>query len=217
MNGRKATFLLAALFLLQAFAVPAVSQQGDGIIVNGAKEVRETSVSLAQGLRTSIAQVPPRVVVQYGDTIRKISPLGMPGALQALLGQVPDRVVIQYAKVNRSLPLVYPVALFNDTTAPQISEISVNVMGCDGVLIAWRTDELADSEVVFGEQSGQYPHTVSDPLYGKHHEMALTGLVPGTYYYKVRSTDRSGNTATSPERSFTLACLYLPLAGRNSR
>jgi len=64
-----------------------------------------------------------------------------------------------------------------------------------------------------------YSQTVSDPLYAKQHEITLTGLTMGTtYYYKVCSTDRSGNTATSSEHSLTAQIpVYLPLVMRNNQ
>lgn len=139
----------------------------------------------------------------------------MPSALQILLGQVSDRIVIQYAKTDRQESLVYPAGLFNDTTPPQISDVSASGTG----IITWTTDEFATSTVLYGTRSGIYSHMVSDPLYTKQHEITLTGLTSGTtYYYKVRSTDRSGNTATSPEHSFTAQIsVYLPLVMRNYR
>jgi hypothetical protein len=247
MKARKATLLLAILLPVLAVTVPVVSQQGDSIIVNNADEVRETAVAMDQDLADSLAgvgprivlqyanqlrhiglanvpnalqtlldQVSPRVVVQYANTIRRVG-LAMPSELQTLLGQVSDRIVFQYANTNRQESLIYPVALFNDTTPPQVSGITTRPTGIGSVTIAWTTDEFATSTVLYGTQPGVYPHTVSDPLYTKHHEITLTGLTVGTtYYYKVRSTDRSGNTTTSSEYSFTAQVyVYLPLIMRN--
>ena len=88
------------------------------------------------------------------------------------------------------------------------------------MIITWATDEFATSTVLYGTQPGVYSQTVSDPLYTKQHSITLTGLPPGTmpYYYVVRSTDRSGNTATSSEYTFnTQPFVYLPLIMRNNR
>ena len=187
------------------------------IVLQYANQQRHIGLSTVPGpLQTLLEQVSDRIIVQYANTIRQNGLAPVPGVLQTLLEQVSDRIIFQYANTNREYQLVYPIALINDTTVPQLSEVAVSVTGCDSVTIVWSTDEFADSEIVYGEQSGAYPHTVSDSLYARHHEITLTGLTPGMYYYVVHSTDRSGNTATSSERSFTLACLYLPLAGRNS-
>jgi hypothetical protein len=116
-----------------------------------------------------------------------------------LLIPIPDRFILQYANTNRELQLAYPTALFNDVTPPQINDVAANFG-----IITWITDEFADSEVIYGESAGQYTQSVQDPLYVKQHEITLTGLTAGTtYYYKVRSADRSGNTFESVEYSFT--------------
>ena len=248
MNARKATLFLAILFLLLVFTAPAASQQGDDIIVDGADEVRKTSVGMAQdltdrlagvgprivlqyanelrsvgltavpsSLQTLLDQVSARVVVQYANTIRREGLAAMPGALQTSLDQVSDRIILQYANTNRQESLAYPTALFNDTTPPLISDITCRTIAPDSVIITWTTDEFATSTVLYGTQPGVYPHTVSDPLYTKQHEITLTGLASGTtYYYEVRSTDRSGNTATSSEQSAIAQInVYLPLVLRN--
>jgi hypothetical protein len=105
MNTRKIAFLLALILLPLVIAVAAASPQ-DTIIVNNAKQVKETSVSIDQGLVNSIASVSPRVVVQYSNAIRRNSLLAMPSALQTLLSQVSARVVVQYANTNRRNNLV---------------------------------------------------------------------------------------------------------------
>lgn len=248
MNARKATLLLAVLFVLLAFMVPAASQQGDDIIVNGADEVKKTSISITQDLTDRLAGVRPRivlqyanqlrpvglvavpdslqmllnqvsarVVVQYANTIRRESLPAIPGTLQTLLGQVSDRIVFQYANANRWERLAYPISLFNDTTLPRISGITAQPTGSESTTISWTTDEFATSTVLYGTRPGVYSQTVSDPLYTKQHGITLTGLTPGTtYYFKVRSTDRSGNTATSSEYSFTAQIfVYLPIVMRN--
>jgi hypothetical protein len=219
MNARKATLLLIALFLLLAFTTPIASQQGDRIIINYADEVRESWVSMAQDLTYRLTGVGPRIVLQYANQLRHIDLPAVPGALQILLEQVSDRVIFQYANTNRQEEMVYPAILINDTSLPQISDIAARMTGSDTAIITWTTNEFADSAVIYGTQPGVYPQTVSDPLYTKQHEITLIGLMSGpTYYYKVRSTDRSDNTTTSLEHSFTAqqVYVYLPLVMRNS-
>ena len=110
--------------------------------------------------------------------------------------------------------MVYPRSLVGDTTAPVISARSA-APAAGGIKVTWTTDEFADSTVVFGTQPGVYPQTRSDPLYVKSHVILLTGLTPGTYYYRVQSRDQSGNLAQSAEGSFTVSAMipraYLPL------
>ena len=187
------------------------------VVLQYANELRPVELAaLPSSLETLLDQVSARVVVQYANTIRQCGLVAMPSALQTLLEQVSDRVVIQYANTNRQESLAYPAALFNDTTAPQLSGITAKSEGSGSVTISWTTDEFATSTVLYGTQPDVYSETVSDPLYTRQHGIALTDLTPEImYYYKVRSTDRSGNTATSSEQIFTRNFVYLPLILRN--
>jgi hypothetical protein len=192
-----------------------LSGVGPRIVLQYANESRPIGlVTVPASLQTLLEQVSPRIVIQYANANREDALVVIPGTLQTLLGQVPDRIILQYAKTNRHLQLAYPAALINDTTPPQISGLIASARGIGTVIIAWATDEFATSTVLYGTQPGVYTQTVSDPLYTKQHKITLTGLPPGTmlYYYQVRSTDRSGNTATSAEHSFNAQpFIYLPL------
>jgi hypothetical protein len=213
MNARQVASVLVvigAAALSFALTFPAFGQSG--IVVNNADTVRNSSVSVSQGLIDSIAGVQPRIVFQYANTNRKIGLSAAPGALQTLLSQVPARIVFQYANTNRNQPLVYPAALIGDSTAPVLGSITSGP-AADGIMISWATDEFANSVVRYGTQSGVYTQTITDPLYTKSHGITITGLTPGmTYYYRIRSTDQSGNMVESSERGFTATIsLYLPL------
>lgn len=187
------------------------------IVLQYANELRPIGlVAVPSSLQTLLDQVSARVVVQYANTIRRDGLIAVPSALQTLLGQVSDRIIFQYANANRQEALAYPAALFNDTTLPQISSITARPMGSGSVTISWTTDEFATSTVLYGIQPGVYSQTVNDPLYTRQHGIALTDLTSETmHYYKVRSTDRSGNTTTSSEHSFTQIFVYLPLIVRD--
>jgi hypothetical protein len=194
---------------------------GARIVLQYANELRPIGlVTVPASLQTLLDQVSPRIIIQYANANREDALVAIPGTLQTLLGQVPDRIILRYARTNRHLTLAYPAALINDTAPPQVSGLIASARGIGTVTIAWATDEFATSTVLYGTQPGVYSQTVSDPLYTKQHSITLTGLTPGTtpYYYRVRSTDRSGNTATSAEHSFNAQpTIYLPLIMRNNR
>lgn len=94
-----------------------------------------------------------------------------------------------------------------DKTAPIISELTVLEITATSALIEWKTDEPAKSKV---------RHATSTPLkadssslsmgpseYLLEHSILLSDLLPDTtYYYSVISIDKSGNAATSEEKSF---------------
>ena len=194
--------------------VNSLTGVGPRIVLQYANQLRPVGlVAVPTSLQTLLDQVSDRIIVQYANAIREDDLAALPSTLQALLGQVSDRIIFQYANANRESQLVYPATLINDATPPQISDISASLTGSDSAAITWTTDEFATSTVLYGTQPGMYPQTVSDPLYTKQHRVIVTGLTSGpTYYYKVCSTDRSGNTTTSMEHGFsTQRYVYLPL------
>lgn len=71
--------------------------------------------------------------------------------------------------------------------------------------IFWKTDEVSDSVVEYGLDTsyGDFKTNLDDVF---EHTMVLTNLMPSTeYFYRVHSTDPSGNTRTSPGLSFVTA------------
>jgi phosphodiesterase/alkaline phosphatase D-like protein len=75
-------------------------------------------------------------------------------------------------------------------------------------VIEWATDEDSDSVVEYGTSPGSYPNSEIDLALVTSHSIVLTDLTPATtYYYRVKSTDASNNTATSGEYNFTTQSL----------
>jgi hypothetical protein len=165
-----------------------------------------------------ISQVADRFLIESADTSRLYLFNPAPQKLLDLIRQVADRIVMEAADANRLYLPDYPAELINDTTAPQISGISVRWLSPTSVAISWLTDEFADSKVSFGADSGVYAEIESDPFYVVEHEIILTGLTEEeTYYFVVTSEDQSGNSRQSDEQSFGLlpkTYVYLPVVIR---
>jgi len=93
-------------------------------------------------------------------------------------------------------------ARYVDTTAPSITNIKV-VSKTDSAVITWTTNELSLSWVIYGETS-DYGQELETTDYHTSHSLTLTGLSPETvYHYKIKSKDRSGNTGSSVDETFT--------------
>jgi len=72
--------------------------------------------------------------------------------------------------------------------------------------ITWTTDEAATSRVEYDNVSSSYKHSKNDSSLVKEHSLTITGLnASTTYYYRVNSTDKAGNSNESEEKSFTTA------------
>lgn len=104
--------------------------------------------------------------------------------------------------------VITPSSTPTDTTAPQISLITVAPITTSGATIGWTTSELATSTIQYGT-SASYGQTVN--LGGSaslNHSTTLSSLSPDTtYHYRITSTDASGNTGMSADETFTTDAL----------
>src|SRR6185295_17194147 len=95
-----------------------------------------------------------------------------------------------------------------DATAPVISNLRETTIDSAKVVIAWTTDEPANSLVEYStdfEFPLEQTQRVTNTAFATVHSLPIAGLRPNTtYYYRVTSTDAAGNATTSPAPSFTL-------------
>src|SRR3954452_6561050 len=100
-----------------------------------------------------------------------------------------------------------------DNIAPAISAIKATTIDSARETITWSTDEEATSRIDYGTNPAILTDTnlpagtltTSNGGFVTKHTIALTGLQPNTtYYYRITSADRSGNTAIVAAPTFTL-------------
>jgi phosphodiesterase/alkaline phosphatase D-like protein len=87
-----------------------------------------------------------------------------------------------------------------DNDPPVISVVSSSSVGRTTATVTWTTDEKAGSEVQYGPNLtyGYSVTNVNDNV--QSHTVELGGLTPGTeYFFKVVSTDGSGNIASADD------------------
>lgn len=92
-----------------------------------------------------------------------------------------------------------------DVTVPSLSSISATPAQT-GATITWNTDEASSSSVQYGLTTsyGSTTTEVDTNPRVTSHTVVLAGLTSSTlYHYRVLSTDASGNTATSTDKTFT--------------
>lgn len=66
------------------------------------------------------------------------------------------------------------------------------------LVISWRTNKLAISEVEYYQNNGQNPKKENEKSFGFNHGIIIPGLEPATaYIYSIKSRDRWGNETTS--------------------
>ncbi|MFA4941009.1 MAG: fibronectin type III domain-containing protein, partial [Patescibacteria group bacterium] len=96
-----------------------------------------------------------------------------------------------------------------ETTPPVISNVVSSNVTTQSATITWDTDELADSRIEYiTSQGGDFSDAPYEGVASMlnnaaglgAHTVTLSGLSPATvYYYKVKSTDVSTNTASSTD------------------
>jgi len=95
-----------------------------------------------------------------------------------------------------------------DTTAPQISLITVAPITTTGATVAWTTNELATSQIQYGTTINYGQTTSLGGTASLTHSTTLASLSPDTtYHYRLTSTDASGNSAFSSDETFTTSAL----------
>ncbi len=94
------------------------------------------------------------------------------------------------------------VTIAEDGSSPVISSVQASITSTDEAVITWITDELSTSRVDWGSSTAYSETPVTSSTSTIEHAVRLTGLTTGaTYYYRVKSTDPSGNQSTSDNSS----------------
>jgi hypothetical protein len=182
----------------------SIDQVIDRIVLRFADTMREQSlVTIPAVLDAKLDAVEDRIVLRFANTKRLSLLVDTPFALDNLLDMMEDRVVLRFANDMRRVELVYPIGLPpGDPDPPIVTNITATNIDSDSATIVWNTNEYADSRVNYGTSSDNHSSTQFDSDVVYVHEVIISGLSPGTYYYRVESTDRSGNTAVSAEKTF---------------
>lgn len=100
-------------------------------------------------------------------------------------------------------PQYFNLATTIDTTAPTISSVATSTSDTSAN-ITWVTNENANSQIVYGPTTDYGNTTTLDSTFTTQHLEVLSGLSSSTlYHFKILSTDKNSNTATSPDYTFT--------------
>jgi hypothetical protein len=85
-----------------------------------------------------------------------------------------------------------------DSTSPSITSILVSPITTTSLTISWLTNEAATTRIEYGLTASYGSVTPLVSALTTGHTQTITGLTPGTlYYYRVVSSDGSGNTTIS--------------------
>jgi subtilisin family serine protease len=118
------------------------------------------------------------------------------GAAGTLFVQADDVVQFDYFDASAGVTLSATATI--ETNAPVIASVFIEP-GYLEALVSWSTSEPADALVQYSEAPDSFPNnfTAYSPVLATEHELFLSGLKPNTtYYVRVSSRDRAGNTTT---------------------
>ena len=199
------TFLLFSLAVLSAGSVISCSQEPPSILLftatpseinSGATSTLKwgvkdaTSVTIDQGVGEVAAngskEVSPSKTTAYTLTATNA-------------GSTVTRALVLYVTVPPPAP---PAA---DTTPPVIKNVSTSSETETSAVIAWTTNEPGSSDVEYGKNT-DYGLTASSAELTTDHSITLSDLEPNTaYHFRVTSSDKAGNQASSADNIFVTA------------
>ncbi len=106
---------------------------------------------------------------------------------------------------SSSASSIDPVFAANpDAYGPVISNITINSVTTAGAVVAWTTDEIADSQIEYGLTDTYGFETALSASLGTAHLQTFTDLQVGTtYHLRVKSKDTAGNVTISEDHVFT--------------
>ena len=152
------------------------------------------------------------------DEVDGFTKLG-PSVFERTTTAAGSAVTVSAEGVNASAPV--------DSTAPTITQPTIDSVTGDLVRISWTTDEISTGTVIVSGPDGEeteFPDVhvrnglegldtpqnetkgvyLDRPVVSKNHIVTVTGLDPGTQYsYRIETTDEAGNTAPAAAGTFT--------------
>lgn len=106
--------------------------------------------------------------------------------------------------INVNVPIATPPSQPSsfDTTPPTMKNILATPQTDTSAIITWTTSEPSSSLVEY-DKTAAYGLSVNSNELTTNHTITLTGLEPNTeYYYRIESTDKAGNEASSADNTF---------------
>ena len=182
--------------LLQEFLVTDLDIYPEGLITGYFGPLTERAVKKLQERMCldQVGNVGPK-------TLSKINELLTEGAGSS--GKIPPGLLIAPGIQKKLCATSTP-----DTIVPVISDVMATSTTATTTQIKWLTKELSNSKVWYSTSTlivvATSTSIASSSDYVLNHAITLSDLTATTtYYYLVTSADKSGNTATATEKSFT--------------
>ena len=126
------------------------------------------------------------------------------GAWTVTTGEGTKTVFAQFSDAAGNWSASATDTIVLDTTPPTISNRTATNITSNSATITWTTNEVADSQVDYGQTTAYGATTPLDSSLALSHSVPIAGLVAGTpYHYRARSRDVAGNLTVSADGTFS--------------
>lgn len=182
---------------------PVISAVIAGSITDNGAVITWTTDSPAEGSVEYGTTTAYGIVSSYDNT--------MVTSHRVALSQLAAQTMYHYKVKSRdasglwaeSADCTFTTAVDLSADPPQIMYLTAARISSSEATISWSTDELATTQVEYGETQDYGRRTPADAGLAREHSIVLKDLRSGiTYHYRVRSTDAAGNETVSADRTF---------------
>ena len=189
-------------------AISIVTVSSSAVTSSGATILWTTNVAASSlvdyGTTASYGQSTP-----LSGTLVTSHSVALPGLTASTLYHF--RVHSSDASGNQATSGDFAFTTLAASTPPVISAVAAGGITSSGATITWTTNVAANSQVDYGTTNGYGLSTPLNATLVTSHSAALSGLTPSTlYHFRVRSSDASGNQATSGDFTFTTLAATTP-------
>ncbi|MCB9500366.1 MAG: VCBS repeat-containing protein [Deferribacteres bacterium] len=122
------------------------------------------------------------------------------------------RVISKNSSGNESVSDIYSFQTKRpDTAFPEITSVAVTEITSHSARVTWSTDEIATSQVEYGQETTMGTYVPMDTAHVLSHSILLYGLESGVeYFFRALSVDANGNKTVSERSSFVTQIIVNP-------
>lgn len=166
-------------------------------------KIKIVSITLVIGMLSAMVAPAVAQIGKFVPTLLSSDSNPVPSDVTISTGAA-DVTVTSGANADRETKPVAIIGKSNDRIAPRIIDVVDVSVSPTEAIIAWTTDELADSRIDYGTTLNYGLQAALGVSLALVHSSTLLGLMPGTtYFYCIRSEDAAGNGSSSCGHSLT--------------
>lgn len=199
-----------ALSMVAALIAPAFVFAQESPVIANLRVSEITDISAVIEWSTNLAT---QGTVEYGLTASYTSKVGFQGESRTshrlTLSNLKSETIYHFRAISStastevySFDQTFKTTKAIDRDTPVVTDVAIPYQGPTSAVIQWRTNEPADSLVLFGFTTS-YGNQRGEGERVTVHDLMITGLQPlTTYHFQVKSKDEGNNVGVSSNYSF---------------